>query len=234
MKTNPFTSSVFEKIWSKHFNNDTDPITFNFVKGVKFLKTSRLGVYENIGKNLTKGVYYDIDFSKKDYKGKTFLIYDVPSYFNLKGFSSPSGTSLKLKKVFQYQGFLMDISTFKDQDDYINAQFSSKNRREFRSNKRRLETCFDISYAFINEAIPQTEFDKLFKDFYDLLSKRFADKQTNYHHLSSDKWNYYKDLVFNMLSNKSASLLVIYNAKTPIGITPVSYTHLTLPTTPYV
>jgi len=219
MKTNPFTSSVFENIWSKHFNNGTDPITFDFVSGVKFLKTSRLGVYENIGKNLTKGVYYDIDFNKKDYKGKTFLIYDVPSYFDLKEFNPSTGNSLKLKRVFQYQGFLMDISAFKDQDEYINAQFSSKNRREFRSNKRRLETCFDISYAFINEAIPQAEFDKLFQDFYDLLSKRFADKQTNYHHLSSDKWNYYKELVFNMLSNKSTSLLVIYNAKTPIGIT---------------
>ncbi|MEH6538367.1 MAG: GNAT family N-acetyltransferase [Psychroserpens sp.] len=219
MKTNPFTSSIFESIWSKHFNNVNDPIAFEFIKGVQFLKKSRLGVYENIGKNLTKGIYYDLDFSKNDFKGKTYLIYDVPTYFELAPFSPPSSSSLKLKKVFQYQGFLMDISSFSNQDDYINAQFSSKNRREFRSNQRRLEACFDISYTFIHDAIAQTEFDDLFKQFHDLLSKRFAGKQTNYHHLSADKWNYYKELVFNMLSQKRASLLVIYKEKIPIGIT---------------
>nr|WP_279309204.1 GNAT family N-acetyltransferase [Psychroserpens sp. SPM9] len=113
----------------------------------------------------------------------------------------------------------MDISSFKDQDDYINAQFSSKNRREFRSNQRRLETCFNIRYDFIHDAISRTEFDTLFQQFHELLSKRFADKQTNYHHLSPDKWNYYKELVFQMLPEQKASLLVIYNEDTPIGIT---------------
>ena len=219
MKINPFTSSVFESIWSKHFNAGKEPIAFDYIKEVKFIRRSRLGVYENIGKNLTKGIYYEIDYTKDDYKGKTCLIYDVPTYFNVTNFNPPSNSSLKLKKIFQYQGFLMDISAFKNQDDYINAQFSSKNRREFRSNQRRLETCFDIRYDFIHDAMPQSEFDILFHQFHELLSKRFAGKQTNYHHLRADKWNYYKELVFKMLANKRASLLVIYNEEKPIGIT---------------
>ncbi|WP_298896287.1 GNAT family N-acetyltransferase [uncultured Psychroserpens sp.] len=219
MKTNPFTSSIFENTWSKHFNRGKDLVAFEFIKGLKFVKNSPNGIYVNAGRNLTKGLYYDLDLTKGDYKGKTFLIYDVPSYFDLEEFNTASNSSLRLKTVFQYRGFLMDITSFNSQDEYINSQFSSKNRREFRSNQRRLETCFDIDYSFIHGAISQAEFDAIFKHFYALLSKRFADKQTNYHHLGERKWSYYKDLVFRMLQEKKASLLVISNTNTPIGIT---------------
>ncbi|MFK7782900.1 GNAT family N-acetyltransferase [Psychroserpens sp.] len=219
MNQNPFTSSTFESIWSKHFNEDKDLESFEFINGVKFVKNSKDGIYINAARNLTKGISYELDYSKSDYKGKTFLLYDVPQYFNIAEFNPPSGSSLKLKKLFQYQGFLMDISGFDNQDDYINAQFSSKNRREFRSNMRRLEQCFNIRYEFIHDGIASKDFDLLFEQFHNLLSKRFAGKQTNYHHLSPKKWNYYKELVFNMLEEKKSSLLVIYNDETPIGIT---------------
>ena len=219
MTTNPFTSLQYETTWSKHFNAGEELVSFDFIEGVKFIKNSRDGIYINAGRNLTKGIYYNLDQSKSDYKGKTFLIYDVPDYFNVSEFTPPKHSSLKLKKLFQYQGFLMNIEGFQDQDEYINSQFSSKNRREFRSNKRRLETCFDISYSFIHGPTSQLEFDVLFEQFYALLSKRFSDKQTNYHHLNPNKWNFYKELVFRMLQVKKASLLVIYNKKTPIGVT---------------
>ena len=219
MKTNPFTSSSFETIWSKHFNDGKTLSSFEFIKRVKFVKDSPNGIYVNAGRNLTKGIFYELDYDKTDYRGKTFLIYDVPSYFNLDEFKPPTTSSLKLKKVFQYKGFLMDISNFETKEDYINSQFSSKNRREFRSNQRRLEQCFNIRYEFIHDAMHQNEFDVLFEQFYSLLTKRFADKEMNYHHLSSKKWNYYKDLVFQMLKEKTASLLVIYNNESPIGIT---------------
>ncbi|WP_431137536.1 GNAT family N-acetyltransferase [Psychroserpens mesophilus] len=219
MKTNPFTSSQFETTWSTHFNEEKDLLAFDFIKDVKFIKNSSDGIYINAGRNLTKGIFYDLDYSKQDYKNKTFLIYDVPDYFGVKEFNPPKNSSLRLKTIFQYQGFLMDISSYKDQDEYINAQFSSKNRREFRSNQRRLETCFDITYSFIHGDISPSEFEMLFEQFHALLSKRFADKQTNYHHLSPKKWNFYKDLVYKMVHSKQASLLVIYNGKHPIGIT---------------
>lgn len=219
MKTNPFTSSSFETIWSKHFNDNQSLVAFEFIKGVKFVKNAPDGIYVNAGRNLTKGVYYDVDYEKDDYKGKTFLIYDVPTYFDVNVFNPTATSSLKLKTIFQYHGFLMDISAFDSTEAYINSQFSSKNRREFRSNQRRLEECFNISYAFIHEEMSQTDFDVLFEQFYTLLSKRFADKETNYHHLSPKKWNYYRALVFQMLKEQKASLLVIYNERTPIGIT---------------
>ncbi|MCK8480611.1 GNAT family N-acetyltransferase [Psychroserpens algicola] len=219
MTQNPFTSLTFESIWSKHFNDNKALLSFKSINGVKFIKYSRFGIYVNAGKNLTKGIDYSINFEETDYKGKTFLIYDVPTYFDTEPFHPPESSSLKLKKMFQYQGFLMDISNFKDKDEYINAQFSSKNRREFRSNQRRLETCFNIRYEFINEEISQAKFDVLFDQFHALLNERFEGKQVNYHHLSKDKWAYYSELVFEMLKEKKASLLIIYNEDNPIGIT---------------
>jgi hypothetical protein len=219
MISNPFTSSTFESIWSKHFNDDKPLLSFKCIDGVKFLKYSKFGIYINAGRNLTKAIDYALNHEEEDYKGKTFLIYDVPTYFEVEEFNPPKSSGLKLKKMFQYQGFLMNISEFKDKDEYINAQFSSKNRREFRSNQRRLETCFNITYEFINEEISKAKFDKLFKQFHALLNVRFEDKQVNYHHLSQDKWAYYTELVFEMLKEKKASLLVIYNEDEPIGIT---------------
>ncbi|WCO03090.1 GNAT family N-acetyltransferase [Psychroserpens ponticola] len=219
MNQNPFTSSTFESIWSKHFNDNNALLSFKFINGVKFIKHSKFGTYVNAGRNLTKGIDYSLDYNETDYKGKTFLIYDVPTYFGIEEFNPPKSSGLKLKKMFQYQGFLMDVSEFKDKDEYINAQFSSKNRREFRSNQRRLETCFNITYEFINEAVSRDKFDKLFKQFHTLLNERFEDKQVNYHHLSHNKWAYYTELVFEMLKEKKASLLVIYNEEEPIGIT---------------
>lgn len=219
MKQNPFTSNSFVTVWSKHFNESKPVKSFDFINGVQFLKHSFLPLYENIGKNLTKGIFYELNESFKDFKGKTFLIYDVPEYFNVKEPDAKNSSSLRLKKVFQYQGFLMDISSYDNHDDYINAQFSSKNRREFRSNQRRLEECFNIEYSFFHGELEETKFNAVFDEFYVLLNKRFAGKQINYHHLSSEKWNYYKELVYVMLLEKKASLLIIYRDKTPIGVT---------------
>ncbi|MEY8848953.1 GNAT family N-acetyltransferase [Psychroserpens sp. XS_ASV72] len=219
MKANPFTSITYESIWAKYLHDGKPLEAFEFIKGVRFFKNKRNGIYINAAQNLTKGIFYELDYTQTDYKGKAFLIYDVPEYFKVQKFNPPSESSLKLKSVFQYQGFLMDISSYNDKDEYINAQFSSKNRREFRSNERRLEQCFDISYKFIHEAMSPSEFKTLFDEFYKLLSKRFSDKQTNYHHLDPKKWSFYEALVFKMLEEKKASLLVVYNKNTPIGIT---------------
>ena len=219
MKQNPFTSTSFVTVWSKHFNGSKLSKSFDFISGVQFLKHSILPLYINIGKNLTKGIFYELHTSITDYKGKTFLIYDVPDYFNVRELARDNPSSLRLKKVFQYQGFLMDISSYTNQDEYINAQFSSKNRREFRSNQRRLEECFNIKYSFLHGEINESEFIEVFDSFYSLLNKRFAGKQVNYHHLSPEKWNYYKELVYVMLQEKKASLLIIYRDDTPIGVT---------------
>lgn len=211
--TNPFTSETFSKIWLKHFHKRGKAVEFDFIKGVKFIKSG--SYFVNIGMNLTKGLDYSLQ-NADDYKGKTFLIYDVPAYFRLK---NEIFGSLGMKKSFQYKGFLMNLEGFNSSEEYIKANFSSKNRREFRSNMRRLEECFDISYDFIFGGITKERFDVLWSQFFELLNYRYSEKEVDYHHLSPEKWNYYTELVFELLNESKASLLVIYNKNQPIGIT---------------
>lgn len=214
---NPFTSSRFVSVWLKHFNSSKPGVAFDFISDLRFIKKSIFPLYINVGKNLTKGMDYHIDLNASDFRRKVFLIYDVPTYFKIEGL--PENVGLASKKVFQYKGFLMNLSKFVNSEEYIKNRFSSKNRREFRSNKRRLETCFNISYEFIHGHVDPDVYKKLFRQFYNLLSNRFSEKQTNYHHLDSIKWDYYTELVYEMINEKKASLLVIFNEKKPIGIT---------------
>ena len=219
MKNNPFTSQTFVDIWSKHFNDQKAPLTYEFINEVKFIKHKLFPFYFNVGKNLTKGIYYSINLKSNDYKNKTFLVYDVPEYFNVEKLNTSNESSLRLKKVFQYQGFLMNISNFENFDSYIKTQFKTQNKRYIRwSHINRLEDCFNISYQFFYGEMDDAEYDFIFDHFYRLLDIRFSGKRTNYHHLKSEKWNYYKELVLPNIRERKASFLVIYDNEIPIGI----------------
>ncbi len=215
---NPFTSKLFTKTWLQHFKSLSAEVKFEFIENVSFFKHKVFPYYINVGKNLTKGINYSINYNATDFKGKVCLIYDVPEYFKLNDLDT-SKTSIRCKKVFQYKGFALDFNEFETSDDYIASRISSKNRRGYRSRLRRLEECFDIRYSFMFGEVQRSEYDVLFKQFHELLSKRFSEKEVNYHHLQTDKWNFYKELVYYMLQEKKASLFTIYNGSKPIGIT---------------
>ena len=219
MIVNPFTSKTFVSIWSDHFNNSKAPISLEFIKHVTFSKHAILPLYINIGKNLTKGMNYTLDLNFNDYNRKVVLIYDVPSYFKVQPFIQNDSSTLKIKKTYQYPGYLMDITGFKDAESYIKSRFSSKNIRDIRSCERRLNECFKVRYQFYFGEISQSDYDTVFEYFYELLNTRFFEKNTNYHHLDEKKWTYYKSLVLPMILEKKASLLVVYDSDLPIGIT---------------
>lgn len=215
---NPFTSSLYTATWLKYFKHENAKSVFNSFKGITFYKSKYLPLFINIGKNLTKGIDYTIDYSEDDYQGKTFLIYDVPEYFKLEPLDR-SKTNLRLKEVFQYKGFALDFTEFPNPDDYIASRISAKNRRGYRSRLKRLEECFDIRYEFLFGEVEAQQFKKLFKQFHELLATRFSGKGVNYHHLEPQKWAFYTELVYNMLQKKQASLFTIYNGDKPIGVT---------------
>ncbi len=82
MKDNPFTSDIFTRIWSKHFNQSVPGVQFNFVKDLLFAKNKFFPFYSNYGKTYTKGISYAVNNSSfQDLKGKVLLIYDVPTFF---------------------------------------------------------------------------------------------------------------------------------------------------------
>lgn len=218
MTDNPFNKDSFKKIWLKYFNNSKEGEAFSFIRGVSFVKRNSLPVYVNVGDNLTDGLTYELDtINYNDYKGKVFLVRDIPSYLSLK--ASESESALKLRKVFQYEGYTTEISNYENLDQYMRSIFKSNSRYKFKRNMQRLESCFDIKYTMYHGEISSEEFKHVFDTFYKLLEKRYTNKQERCGELNPELWSYYCELAYTMINEKSASLFVIYNDKTPIGIT---------------
>lgn len=219
MLQSPFVSETFIKIWSKHFNQSKAAISFDFIKNILFVKHSFLPYYINVGENLTNGIPYVLsENDEDDYKGKVFLIRDMPTYFDIDE-SLTKASSLKLCKSFQYEGFTTKIADFKSLEDYLLTIFKSNTRSKFRRNITRLEACFTVSYDMHYGNISKDTFDAVFKEFYKLFEKRYAEKQEPCGELNPKLWNYYTDLAYQMINEGTASLFVISADGKPIGIT---------------
>lgn len=218
MTTNPFTSETFRKIWSRHFNNSKPGIVFNFINNISFIKHGKLPLYVNLGNNLTEGINYEIDITQaKDFRGRVFLIKDIPDYYIMNDLIEKG--ALKLKKVKQYEGYIVQIGKYETFDQYYNSQFQAKRRQDLRRGMKRLDTCFNISYKMYHKKIEKKEFDFIFQKFYELLVKRYTGKQERCGEIENPKlWPYYCDLAFNLINNKSSTLFVVYNEELPIAI----------------
>ena len=213
MKNNPFASKTFMSVWAKHFNFSKSPFHFKFIENISFVKSKTPSLYYNIGKNITNGMSYSINDVEKDFKNKAFLIHDVPSYFDI---DTSSTSSLKTIKVKQYKGFLSQLKDFETYDDFAKSQFKSNSRYKFKRNQERLETCFDIKYSIYHDELDRTEYSHIMHGFKNLLTKRFNELEKDNDILGT--WDYYFDLIYDMLIEKKALLIVIYNKQTPIGV----------------
>ncbi|WP_406683898.1 GNAT family N-acetyltransferase [Seonamhaeicola sp. MEBiC1930] len=151
----------------------------------------------------------------KDYKRKTFLIYDVPSYFGI-----ANGINNRLKKLSatQYPGFLTNLDGFGGFDEFLSSNFSKKSRYKFKSYKRTLERSFDVKYKHIFNSISKEEYNEIFDDFNKILTKRFNNKQVTNNNLSSEEWDFYRDVTYQLMLENKASLYIIYNGTSPIAI----------------
>lgn len=216
---NPFTSETFTKIWKAHFNKERVIYTFECLKNLKFFKhNSSLPLFINVGKNITKGISYELNDNKpaNDFKKKVVLIYDVPQYIN----TNKEFLNKKLKwiKIKQYPGYLTHLSNYNDFNDFLASKFSKKSRYKFNSYKRTLENAFDISYKNLYGHVNKEEYDTVFKSFHNLLTKRFDEKHESNNNLNPAEWEFYKDVAFPLILEKKASLFVIYSGNTPIAI----------------
>lgn len=217
MTQNPFVSESFTRIWSKHFNQSKAPEHFNFINDISFVKHTYLPYYINTGKNLTNGITYTLrDTNFHDYRGKVFLVRDLPSYLKI---DEPEGASLKVEKIFQYPGFITKIPEYQDLDKYLKSIYKSNTRSKFRRNINRLEACFEVDYKMYFGSIIQQNFDSIFDNFYKLFEKRYKDKGEPCGELNPVLWNYYCELAFQMINEKTASLFVIYCNQKPVAIT---------------
>jgi len=141
-------------------------------------------------------------------------ISDVPSH--LKVFENPLPPTIKIKKVTQYKGYSIDLNGCQTIEGYLKNQFGRSSHQALRSGKKRLETCFDISYKMYFGSIEKNEYDSLFIQFYKMLKLRAEEKGIENKNLPL--WNLYTKKVYEMILKKEASLFVIYDGKTPINI----------------
>ena len=218
MIDNPFLSDTFTKIWLRHFNQDKPTYSFPCFSPLSFVKSSRWPIYVNTGKNYTKGISYSLfDGRTEGVENKVFLIYDIPTFLDLE--LNSSNTKLKLTKILQYPGYLVDLGNYTDFNQYFSSKFGKSSRYKLTKYKKRLESSFDISYKMYCGPLPRDIYDSIFLHFKYLLEKRFKDKEISNNNLNPEEWKFYEEVAYPMILEKKASLFVIYNNNVPIGIT---------------
>jgi hypothetical protein len=217
MKYNPFTSDIFTTTWLKNFNNSEPGISFDFLGKLLFVRHKFPKLYVNCGKTHTKGIDYTVDnYISQDLKGKVLLIYDVPTYFQINpGFTSDS---LKLHKIKQYPGFLINLESFKSISECINATFKGKSRNKLKRDKKRLENSFDIKYEMYYGKTAKEDYDTIFESFKILLEKRFQKKGIYNNNLDPEEWKFYHEVAYPMILEKKACLFVVRERNRPISI----------------
>lgn len=213
LEKHPFYSKVFVNNWLNFFN-ETEKGSFRFISPITFSKNKLLGYYYNVGKNITNGQLYSLKEDENDYKKSVFLIYDVLSDRNKK--NNIKNTDIIVKKISQYQGFMSDLGSFDNFEDYFSNQFSSKSRYNIRKNSRILEANFNINFKVFIGYIDRVEYDFIFEKLIELIKKRFNSlgKDNNIVNLR----DYYYDLCFQLILEKKASFSVLYADREPIAI----------------
>ncbi|MGX1930497.1 GNAT family N-acetyltransferase [Flagellimonas sp. 2504JD4-2] len=215
MTNNPYNTNKFAEIWLRHF---MDPSTkaqrFDYIEGVNFYKSKRFPLYINIGRNLTKGFYYTVDKDKVKSSHNIFLIRDIPTYYKVPEIKGVK--RLKAVRARQYNGYLTYLDKYSNIDDFLSDKYNSSGRNVLRRRTKGLEGSFDIEHKAYYGDITKESYDLIIEKFHELLVKRFTDKQTDYHIL--DKWDYLKELIYHMVLNKEAVLLVTYESGNPIGM----------------
>ncbi|MET7030250.1 GNAT family N-acetyltransferase [Sediminicola luteus] len=152
-----------------------------------------------------------------DLNNKVLLIYDVPTFFDID--LSKSNSSLQLRKIKQYPGFLIRLDQYTDLGHYMSLSFSKSSRYKLNKYKKRLEDSFEISYKMFLGDISRDEYESVFEHFKILLEKRFLDKGITNNNLDPKEWNFYHEVAYPLIHEKKASLFVIYEGNTPIGVT---------------
>ncbi len=214
MNNNPFTSSTFERIWIKHYGIGQNILSFNFIEDLKFTHSKWFPYYINLGKNFTNGITYKINLNASDYKGKVFLLHDVPDFYEV---GIDGSHQMKLKKVRQYEGYYGSLTNIESVENILGTFFnSSKSKYNFKRNLRQLDENIDSGYQVYFGAIDKADYDREMRVFKALLSKRFDDKSV--FNTVLPMWSFYEELIYPLILEKRVVLNVIYDGNEPIAM----------------
>lgn len=179
-----------------------------------FEKKSIPHFYENVS-NRTNGKISPNNFKEIGRgKNRVTIVNFIPPYLDLK--ISKEKSPYRAFQVKPRTGFIIDLSQYANADEYLKMHLGTKNRRNIISRLNRLESCFDISYKCYFGEIEKLEYDFLFVEFERMISSRF--EQRGEDHVGFQRWDEYKESVYDMILAKRASLFVIYDKEKPIVI----------------
>ncbi|WP_170126275.1 GNAT family N-acetyltransferase [Arenibacter echinorum] len=180
-----------------------------------FEKNSILPFYEEVNNRTNGQISVNKSIEKiVGSKSGVFVVNFIPPYLDAK--INIQNTSYRAFQVKPRTGFIMDLSPFPNADEYLKSHLGSKNRRNILSRLKRLESCFDITYKCYFGEIDESEYEFLFQEFELMIGSRF--EQRGDEHVGFQRWDDYKESVYDLIRNKRASLFVIYDQKKPIVI----------------
>ena len=124
----------------------------------------------------------------------------------------------RCNKVFLKEGYLADLKASASVDDYLKNECKRTFRYKIQKSVKRLQACFNITYkTFYGNNISYPTYETLMAVFHQMLKTRF--EQRNDRNIILENWEYYFNIAFNLITNKKASLFVIFNDEEPITFT---------------
>lgn len=179
-----------------------------------YLDKTLHAVHQGKVRNLLVNRYLSLTPSIYQEDGKSFyIIKDVPDYLD---FQKHTPLDHGFIKVPQYDGHLVNLFPFQNLSEYLNNQLSKRNIKNLRSKKKKLESLGGIEYKVLSGDLAESEYEKLFDHFKELLSKRFDQKGILNRDLS--QWQQLYGFTLPKLRADEAKLFVIYKDELPICI----------------
>jgi hypothetical protein len=142
-----------------------------------------------------------------------YLVKNIPAYLKLLP-GSPT-KSLRQKTIPQYKGYAIDLSKFTSVDDYLNTQFSSRNRRKLKAKLRKLHSLGTLSFRLYYEEVNWEDHVENFEGFYAMLKGRFD--QIKMYNRNLIHWPFFCTNSFERIRDKKAFLLVVKLNGVPIA-----------------
>ncbi len=192
----------------------SDLIKIDFMFELAFNKAIPDFYYEAKRKTDGEVLAYSQTNDFPDLSDKIYMVYDVPTSLKVPIKTSESFNAFK--SVIQHKGYQINLEGYRDLKAYLKDRFGKSSLQLLRAGKKRLETCFDITYKMYYGSIDKEQYDQLFKSFYKMLELRASEK--GIHNRNLQFWDLYTAKVYDMICSKEASLFVIYDGNRPINI----------------
>ena len=218
VKGNPFLSPTFTGKWQRFFTSDRPLIRLKFIEGPYFVRHRLFPFLYSCGGVDTKGVEYKVvSETIRGFHGQVALVYDVQSGLKFNGFQQLN-PSLSRTVVKQYPGYFIDLTPFDSFENYMSSVFSGKSRRKLFSYRKKMERELETTSQMYYGKIDRVKYDEILDALYDILKRRFRHKKELNSILKEPKWGFYKEVTYQLMLEKKASLFVVSQNQNPICI----------------